>query len=220
MTQVEPANGSMVNRIGKVIPKQRMTDRYIGRRTRDYLAPLNWRLLLSDRRISEIHGGDNGLAELYRRCLRECPIRYTEKIMQKVKGLFVSGLQDTREKILFGDAIAMAKGILAGAGFDKEETVDRLVFMLYSEHRNTNRELLWACYGDILLANLRRNLSAGNSVKNGSENVCGSCGKFYIYDKASGCSKLMCPECYKKARRAYKTEKQREYRRGFENPDD
>lgn len=75
---------------------------------------------------------------------------------------------------------------------DLEYIVNTLVAVLYTSRQNSPKKTLWACFGDVILKNLKQNL-------NGKGKVCKICGKRFIPHKrnpgsiccSDNCSQLL-----------------------------
>ena len=75
------------------------------------------------------------------------------------------------------------------------EIADMLVKSLYYENNKLSKEVLWFCYGDIILSNLKKNI--GNKTA-----MCEICGKRF---KKNIHTQKKCEDCRKPFRQKYKT---------------
>lgn len=79
------------------------------------------------------------------------------------------------------------KRIIEDCEKDLDYIVNTLVAVLYTTRNSSAKKTLWACFGDVILENLKRNLAEKGKV-------CQICGKRFVpvNNKQTFCSK----ECY------------------------
>ena len=83
-------------------------------------------------------------------------------------------------------------------GYDNTEVTDVLILYLFGGTDSANKCLLWYCYGDIIVNNLKKNLR--QYYKPQKEVKCVECGEWFY---ASKNNVLLCPTCRDKKRQKY-----------------
>ena len=89
----------------------------------------------------------------------------------------------------------------------QKEIADILVKYLYAIKESKNKEILWVCYGDILVHNLERNIKKRTKFVQ-----CSVCGEWYETSYSDHSAIFRCDRCYAKHRKERKLETQRERR--------
>lgn len=221
--QVEDKTQSMVNKFdckidGKdVIPNPRITFRL----TRDdggskRLGKPDYTLMMSDLDI-EVDG--NPVISKY----IEKASLYGQKVSNaSIPDMPIESMSKTqlRKDASYKGIVNEVKSELSQFGNSDEEIADMLVKYLYHVKNSKRKDLLWACYGDIIYDNLQRNLEADKECKpvkrsmsrvisNKSKTVrCVDCGKWFETSAKNNRSSL-CSSCYKKYRTQRKLDTQR-----------
>lgn len=203
--QVKPINNSLVNRLNKEFKNTplKFDVKNFGK--------LNYKYLMSNSNI-EI---DDNVIDIYKKLNRE----YHFKLNQKNQGNVNYITKQIREKLL-------------SLNYSETEITDMLVKYLYSIKKTPYKEILWSCFGCVIVNNLKNNVPL-ESVQ------CEKCGDRFIpnYPNRKLCDKCntyqpigtktiicvdckqikeipstsrqseRCLECYKLYRRKYKTQK-------------
>lgn len=145
--QVEPANESVMNRISAYIPSYRLKySKSIGK--------FDWRMLINQ------------------------DVDYTIRENSKVIQLYNQWIYDQfkfgygeDEHINENDLYkyrCIRQDILDKVEDDRDYVVNSLVAYVYTVKKSSNKKLLWACFGEDIVANLKNNVSG---------KVCPICGK-------------------------------------------
>ena len=130
-----------------------------------------------------------------------------------------------RKEASYRRIVNNVKDELSQFGNSDEEIADMLVKYLYGIKNSKRKDLLWACYGDIIYDNLKRNLEEEKKKKkrqpvlinkpiedNRVKTIrCIDCNKWFeidIFDSATE----RCDKCYTKYRKKYKALKEKERR--------
>lgn len=176
--QVEPPNNSTMNRIAKQIPSSRI-------KFNKSIAKFNYKMLMNNNynyTISE----NNIVIDRYKYWnSRQCLFNYQD---DNVKDQDLYKYKEIKDKI-----IKESEGTI-------DYIVNVLVEYLYKFCPNSNKKTLWACFGDVMLNNLKNNLE-------GKGKICKICGKrFYPNNKAPH---SLC--CSKECSKELKKIKDREY---------
>ena len=88
-------------------------------------------------------------------------------------------------------------------GEDINYIVNTLVSYLYTVRTASQKKTLWACFGDVIIENLKRNLD-------GKGKICQVCGKRFVSDKVD---KIYCSQqCFEENRKIYLRNKKQELR--------
>lgn len=174
--QVEPISNSLIDSFSKRIksPILRLNIKNFG--------TLNYRNLLNNKLIKI----DDKIIEKY----NELNKKYHFKINQKNK-----------DNIDF--IISQIKDELLELGSNDIEVTDMLVKYLYSNKKTPYKEVLWQCFGDIIVNNLKNNIP-NNSIQ------CKNCGTRFV-PKSN--NQVNCEKCQKELRTIYYKENKRKQRK-------
>lgn len=202
--QVENVNDSLVNKFDKEFKRTplRFDIKNFGK--------FNYKYLMCDKDI-EI---DDIVISIYNELNKE----YHFKINQKNKNNVNYIIKIIREKIL-------------SLGYSETEITDMLIKYLYSLKKTPYKEVLWQCFGNVIVENLKNNIPKGSIQcekcgyrfikKAPNQKLCDTCGSYQPIGikiiKCIDCGKEVevdakdnktnrCDECYKK----YRTQKNRE----------
>lgn len=168
--QVEKPNNSTMNRIAASIPDPKI-------RFSKSISKFDYRMLMNldcDFSIS----GDSPVVKAYDYWnVRQNLLSNNEETYEAQESLYL--YRRLKEEIV----------VMSGKD-DIDYIVNTLVAYLYTARKNSAKKVLWACFGDVMLENLKRNLE-------GKGKVCQICGKRFIQktkgQRASCCSE----ECSK-----------------------
>lgn len=168
--QVEKPNNSTMNRIAASIPDPKI-------RFSKSISKFDYRMLMNldcDFSIS----GDSPVVKAYDYWnVRQNLLSNNEETYEAQESLYL--YRRLKEEIV----------VMSGKD-DMDYIVNTLVAYLYTARKNSAKKVLWACFGDVMLENLKRNLE-------GKGKVCQICGKRFIQktkgQRASCCSE----ECSK-----------------------
>ena len=104
----------------------------------------------------------------------------------------------------------MRERIIEESGKDLDYIVNTLVAFLYTQRPTSAKKSLWACFGDIILENIKRNLE-------GKGQICPICGKRFEPIKSN---QVYCSDdCFRIYRREYKRNNMRKLRANKTNVD-
>lgn len=112
-----------------------------------------------------------------------------------------------KQDMLFNQVCQKIKRELLKYGYTECEIVDILVDYLYHRYPNENKGVLWICYGDYLIRNLKKNGCKESLV----ERQCEDCGEWFLVYRADKRA-CKCKDCYNLYRKKYKAEKEKERR--------
>lgn len=161
--QIAPTNRSTVNRLESIVPNKRMTfsARNIGK--------FDYKYLLSNRHAKI--KVDQAVINLYLTSERryQYAFRYDKA-------------DDTNNFAYLCDTIQRD---LMDLGYTLPEIVDMLVKSLFKDKPRNGKTVFWACFGNIILENLKRNLPANSKQ-------CVKCGKRFV---PSAPNQRLCKAC-------------------------
>lgn len=168
--QVEFNNNSVVNKLEECIP--------------------NKRLVFDKGKFGKFQIGmlmSNSSIQIDKKLLK-CYEKFNKTFRFKVN------MEDyrTNNLIIIYDEV---KNKLSEFGYSDIEITDMLVQSLYYERNRKSKEVLWFCYGDIVLENLKRNI--GNKTY-----MCELCGERF---KKNVHNQKKCKECQELSSQCYKT---------------
>ena len=168
--QVETNNDSAVNKLEKCIPNKRLVF------DKGKFGKFQIGMLMNNPNIQV----DKKLLKCY------------EKFNKTFR--FKINMEDyrTNNLIIIYDEV---KNKLSEFGYSDIEITDMLVQSLYYEGNRKSKEVLWFCYGDIILENLKRNI--GNKTY-----MCEICGERF---KKNVHNQKKCKECQESSSQCYKT---------------
>ena len=200
-----------MNKIVSLIPNPRINTKYIELGKMRKLPMPDYRLLLSWKATPITSVSD--FMEKYKDVLDEyssLKFDYIFRVEQSVDEYYspdkISKSQ-TREMLACRKAIETVKSKLSVFGYTDKEIADILVKYLYAIKESKNKEILWVCYGDILVHNLERNIKKRTKFVQ-----CSVCGEWYETSYSDHSAIFRCDRCYAKHRKERKLETQRERR--------
>lgn len=220
-SQVEDKTGSMVNKFDdpNVIPNPRITFRL----TRDdggskKLGKPDYTLMMNDSGI-EVDGNPVILKYIEKASL------YGQKVSNaSIPDMPMESMSKTqlRKDASYKSIVSEVKSELSQFGNSDEEIADMLVKYLYHVKNSKRKDLLWACYGDIIYRNLCKNIDTARakecvSMRKRKKDAeaktvrCVDCGKWFevgVFDSAT----CRCRDCYVEHRKKYKAQKEKERR--------
>lgn len=145
--KVMPINNSLVNKLRRFIKKKQLSFKHIG--------DFDYHKLMTNARYNY---QDHALLSRY----DDLSMTYHNRINN----------EDEDDKHNIPYVIADIKSQLLSYGYSDIDTADMLIYYLYNKDTEA-KMLLWACFGDIMLANLKSNI-------NPREIYCRKCGKRFI----------------------------------------
>lgn len=164
--QVEKPNNSTMNRIAASIPDPKI-------RFSKSISKFDYRMLMNldcDFSIS----GDSPVVKAYDYWnVRQNLLSNNEETHEAQESLYL--YRRLKEEIV----------VMSGKD-DMDYIVNTLVAYLYTARKNSAKKVLWACFGDVMLANLKKNLE-------GKGKICQICGKRFI-PKSKAQHSLACSE--------------------------
>lgn len=165
---VEKANQSVVNRLEMIVPNPIINFRAVGLQT------FNYKLLLSnpDKKVTL----DDHVIERYH-------------ILDLKKHFLINDTGKEQNHHIAYQYQRIRTQILADA--DLHYTVDVLVEYLYTQKNSSFKTTLWACFGDVLIENLKRNIAVQTIY-------CERCGD--VIEKTNN-RKKYCDDCRKERER-------------------
>lgn len=207
-TQVRDNNGTFVNKLHDIIPNPRIRCKYtLPTGKQKSLAKPDYKLLMTNPELeinkdNEVVLTYNKLATLYGYKINAINDKVeTGHIPREV--LYKS---QARQDVLYGKVMAEVKQDLNECGYSEIEIADILVKYLYDIKDSKNKDLLWACCGEILYKNLK------DRVKSPTKEVqCVDCGEWFEINKKDSRT-CRCSKCYEEYRRNYYKENKRKHR--------
>lgn len=218
-SQVEDVNNSFVNKLNYIIPNPRISCKYISYDKPDKprkikLEKPDCTLMMTNPNIDvEIVKSKSGkLIE----GTNPVVLKYIEKAKEYWQKTNAVTTQDCpreamsktqiRKETTYKKIVDEVKLELSQYGYDDNEVVDILVKYLYSIKESKYKDLLWTCYGENILDNLKRHLKLQTKVVQ-----CEDCDEWFevsIKDNET----CKCPKCYAEYRKEYYKIKKREQR--------
>lgn len=170
VSQVSEMNNSIVNKLCRLIPNPRINTRKLG------LQPINHEYLMHNSNIKT----DENLIKRY------TELNNTYHFKVSMKDEFQNNLQYLA---------TLVRKELSAFGYSDSEVSDMLVKYLYEKKNRKAKELLWFCYGNYIVENLKNNLH----VKKTKDVQCIDCSEWFetdIYSKSCRCKS--CQHEYRK----------------------
>ena len=214
--QVSRTNLSFVNKLESLIPNPRISFKYLkdnGRYGR--LEKPDYTLMMSNPNIEvEVVKSDSGkLLEGTNPVI----LKYSEKSQsygQKLNSAITTYIPrevfcktKVKQKLLYDDIVVDVKRELSSLGYSDKEIADILVKYLYGIKESKHKDLLWLCYGDILLENLM------TKYKKKTKDVqCVDCGEWFVSSTLNTKS-CRCESCQKEFVKKYDRERKRKSKR-------
>lgn len=204
--QVENRNNSFINKLEPIIPTPKINMGKIK------VGEVDYTLLMHDKTIhAKVEYDARG--RVIKDNTEELILKYLELAKYFIYKVDASAIckkvysPQAKQDLIFGQIIKTVKRELRKIESDESVITDKLVDLLYNKRKNENKGVLWICYGDYLIRNLKKN-GCENSLK---ERQCVECGNwFYAYEKDTMSN--MCSTCYREYRKNRKLETQRERR--------
>lgn len=171
VSQVLEMNNSIVNKLSSLIPNPRINTRKLG------LQPINHEYLMHNSNIK----ADENLIKRY------IELNNTYHFKVSMKDEFQNNLQYLASQV---------REELSAFGYCESEVTDMLVKYLYEKKNRKAKELLWFCYGNYIVENLKQNLH----IKKTKAVQCIDCSEWFetdIYSKSCRCKS--CQHEYRKA---------------------
>lgn len=156
--QVSPITESLVNQLRGLILNKRISYHN--------LEPFDYRLLMNDQSIEEC---DQRLAFTY------------DALAKKYHFKLAHNYDDEDDNL--GFIINTCRDELAACGIHEASMVDQLVYYLFN--KRSKKSLLWCCFGNIMVDNLKRNIDH-------SLQWCRKCGRRF---KPNSNRQIYCAEC-------------------------
>lgn len=199
--QVATPTKSFINKLDKIIPNSKIEFSYASsNKKKQTLLSFNYSFLMTNTDI-EI---SKDLITEYNKLNKMYSLRITEAT-KKVSGKILTKSQ-MRKDFIYGNIIKDIKLKLAQLGYKDFEIADMLVKYLYEVKNSKHKDILWLCYGEYLLNNLKKH------VKRSSKDVqCIECGEWFSVN-TKNTKTNRCQSCYSDYRKNYYKENKRENR--------
>ena len=208
--QVKVPNDSFVNKLHDLIPNPRIRCKYmVSTGKQKALAKPDYKLLMSnpDLKIDK----DNVIVDVY----NKKAALYGYKISAISNNRADTGhvprevlyKSQVRQDVFYGKVIAEVKEDLSECGYSDFEIADVLVKYLYDIKDSKNKDLLWACYGEILYENLKEKVKPPTK-----EIQCVDCGEWFEVGKFDSAT-CRCESCQKEQSRINARLRKRRQRR-------
>lgn len=212
--QIANINCSFVNKLENIIPNPRISCKYVSNGRANKLSKPDYTLMMSNPDIDiEIVKGKNGqLID----GTNPVVLKYIEKAKEYWQKINATYTQDyhrdaltktqIRKEAIYNRIVGEVKYELSQFGYSDSEVVDILVKYLYGIKQSKYKDLLWTCYGEYILDNLKKHFKLKTKIIQ-----CIDCGKWFeinIFDSATD----RCNKCYREYRKKYKALKEKERR--------
>lgn len=171
--QVSKVNDSFVNKLNDIIPNPRISCKYVNEYNhRRKLKEPDCKLLMSDPNIVIIEE-TNPVVQVY--------IEEAKTYWQKINPFVINTLPrdlwsktQLRKKVIYDGIVNNTKVKLNKLGYTENQIVDILVLYLYGK-KSKYKDLLWTCYGKIILDNLKNNYGKRQT----KDIQCVDCGEWF-----------------------------------------
>lgn len=215
-SQVEEANKSLVNKLECKIVNPRINCRNLKDPSGKKLGTIDYTRLVDNPDIKcRVGFHKNGAIDESRTdplIIKYCELnqKYHFKINMKCVDLPNDIVVNTnaKQRAFFRKIANEIKYELSKFGYTDSEVTDILVKFLYHIKPSKHKDVLWFCYGDYIVANLKRNKCRPDT----KIIQCVDCGEWFevsVYDS----KRNKCESCYYEHRRKNKTETMRELRK-------
>lgn len=172
--QVEPSNDSVVNRLEYVVPNSRIRNKEKSK------SIFNYKMLMHNKNIVETKEVVDAYNALYKR----------------FRGSFMDMDENSPSAYIRIESL----NALTAASGNASLACDMLIHYLFQSTKSKRQRLFWLCFGDIVYANLERNLSGTTWCKNcgardpmdsPNQKLCKDCSSYKrVQDKV-----LICKDC-------------------------
>lgn len=188
--QVEDITDSLVNKFSDLIPSPNISIKEIKNGKSKKLGKPDYKLLM--------HNSDMDiLTDRHPVVLKYCEL--AKKFYQKISAIvdydFTTDVMmktKVKQQLLHHSIVEETTATLSQLGYSDVDITDVLVKYLYCDKKNSDRkDLLWTCYGDIILDNLKSNKEKCDYSK---EVQCVDCGEWFYVGKKDTES-CRCAEC-------------------------
>ena len=208
-SQVEEVNESFVNKLDYKIMNPKINSRNIG------LKPINYKMMVNNPDIKcRVVFGKSGrineeLSDPMIVKYFELNNKYHFKVNMECADILHGELLNNSQlkQDLFFKRIAIEiRTELSQYGYTDSEIADILVKLLYYMKPSSHKSVLWFCYGQYIVENLKRNFKSTEKIIQ-----CVDCGKWFetsIYDSAT----CRCDDCLTEHKRELKRLKMQRYR--------
>lgn len=208
-SQVEKANESFVNKLEYKIINPKINSRSIG------LKPINYKMMVSNPNIKcNVVFNKNGkineelsdpMIVKYFELNNKYHFKINMECMDMPKDSQLNNSQ-LKEIMFFNKVGNEIKTELSQFGYTASEITDILVKLLYHIKPSSHKSVLWFCYGDYIVENIKNHFSPKTKVVQ-----CVDCGEWFEIN-VKDTETCRCEECYSAYRRKYKAEKEKERR--------
>ena len=183
--QVEEVNNSFVNKLSNIIPNPRINHKYVDSKgkTRRLEKP-DYTLLMTDM-LYYVDEDSNPVVKEYTNLVKEYGYKFKEMIEGGSPRSSWTNAR-LREYVRHKEMIQIVKDRLSSTGYSDIEIADILTEYLYRTN-NKNKGILWNCYGDILLTNLKQ--WKKKTTKEIQCSICGAWIEVGIKSKSCKCAK-------------------------------
>ena len=212
--QIANINNSFVNKLENKIPNPRISCKYVQEGKIKKLSKPDYALMVSNPDIEvkiiksksgQLIDGTNPVVLKY--------IEKAKEYWQKINATFIQDYPrealvktQIRKEISYNRIVDEVKSELSQFGYSNSEVADILVKYLYGVKESKYKDLLWTCYGEYILGNLKKHLKLKTKVIQ-----CVDCGEWFevgIFDSAT----CRCKTCYEEYRKMCIRENVRKYR--------
>lgn len=206
--QVEPINLSFINKLNAIIPNPRITCKYIDNDGKGKkLNKPDYTLLMSEPNY-ELLEDDNEIIEKYLEISKQYFLKI-DAMMKPYSSDDSMSKSKLRQSLLYESVAREVREYMSVFGHTDEEIADILVRYLYGEKESKYKDILWNCYGECLLNNLKKNISCM------TKDIQCECGEWFTVSKFNSAT-CRCPECQKEITRIKATERKRKQRKKHE----
>lgn len=201
---VSKTNSSFVNKLETLIPSPNITIKKITDGKSKRVEQYDYRLLMNnpDRQIDT---KGNPIVSKYCELARTYYLR-TSAVDCSTEVLMKSNI---KQQLVYGNIIKEVTTALSEFGLSDVDVADVLIKYLYCDNKNSGyKDLLWNCYGEIILNNLKSNKEKCNFSK---DVQCVDCGEWFYVNKKDN-NTCRCSECLTEHKKELKRLEVQRYR--------
>lgn len=212
--QISEINNSLVNKLENKIPNPRISCKYVSEGKNKKLEKPDYTLMMHnpDVDVAIVKGKSGQLID----GTSPVVLKYVEKASEYWQKINAVSIQDyprdamnktqIRKEISYNTIIDDVRFEFSQFGYSDSDIADILVKYLYGVKESKYKDLLWTCYGEYLLENLRKHFNQKVKVIQ-----CVDCGE-WIEVNIKDNETCRCSSCYSEYRKYRKLETQRERR--------
>ena len=207
--QIEERNNSFVNKLDKLIQSPRINCKYTNSHGKNKkLDKPNYEFMMSNPNVDftivmnengKLLEGTNPVILAYNELVKKYYYKIDFALLENYSSQQLMEAKN-RELVVYNLIIPEIKNELSKFGYTDSEVSDILVKYLYGFKESKYKNALWICYGDIILENLKKNLTVKYK-----EVRCIECGNWFITSIYNS-KTCRCRTCQREYRDKYKSQ--------------